>query len=226
MRRCMQKQLLELAASVWNGIKYTGSKGYEEEIGALLQECYSGINTISRMLRDGLSRVRAAEYVELLDYVKELLELLNEKVMEGSDDSGSTGITEIMDALNENMSVLCRELKHEPEVKIEIVFMPYKASMWDCFDSIWKAASNDCRCSVTVIPIPYYDKNPSGDLCNYYYEGDRLPEYVKSIPYQEYSIQLHRPDIVYIHNPYDGYNYVTSISPEYYSSELRKFKMV
>ena len=226
MRRCMQKQLLELAASVWNGIKYTGSKGYEEEIGALLQECYSGINTISRMLRDGLSRVRAAEYVELLDYVKELLELLNEKVMEGSDDSGSTGITEIMDALNENMSVLCRELKHEPEVKIEIVFMPYKASMRDCFDSIWKAASNDCRCSVTVILIPYYDKNPSGDLCNYYYEGDRLPEYVKSIPYQEYSIQLHRPDIVYIHNPYDGYNYVTSISPEYYSSELRKFKMV
>ena len=100
--------------------------------------------------------------------------------------------------------------------------MPYKASMWDCFDSIWRAASKDKQCNVSVVPIPYYDKGSNGELCNYYYEGESLPGYVKIIHYQAYSMQIHKPDAVYIHNPYDGCNYVTSVAPEYYSKELRK----
>ena len=233
MRRYVQRQLLQLAEAVWNGIRYAGSnglkEGQKEDLESVLRECYAGIDALDRTLLDSLSSIRHKEYQELLDYVKELLEMLNVKTnpsvvkVNVTDSLDSVKISDLMDALNDNMSVLLKELKCESEVKLEIVFLPYKASMWDCFDSIWKAAAEDEGCRVTVVPIPYYDKSPDGKLCNYYYEGDGLPAYVKTVHYQEYSIQQHKPDIVYIHNPYDGSNYVTSVAPEYYSGELRKY---
>ncbi len=223
MRRCVQKQLLELAQAVWNGTKYAVAKENDKDAGVVLQECYAGIAAIDKTLSEALSDARYVEYNELLEYVKELLELLNAELKEVPGYEGSVTAEDIMPALNDNLSVLCRELEDEPEVKLEIVFMPYKASMWDCFDSIWKAASEDSRCHVSVVPIPYYEKNSNGELYRYHYEGNSLPDYVRIINCQEYSIQMHRPDIVYIHNPYDRSNYVTSVSPEYYSGELRKY---
>lgn len=110
-----------------------------------------------------------------------------------------------------------------PEGKREIVFLPYKASMWDSLESIWKAASEDESCDTYVIPIPYYDKKPDGSVGRIYYEGDRYPEYVPVIPWCEYSIQERRPDIIYIHNPYDECNYITSVHPNFYVSELKKY---
>lgn len=207
------------------GIRYIESGGLNPDAAAGLQDCYAGINTMDRALAAALSRARFMEYKELLDYVKELLEILYEKAHKAMDTAAlvqayNTGA--VLDALYDNLSVLYKELENELEVKLEIVFMPYKASMWDCFDSIWKAASKDERCNVSVVPIPYYDKNPNGSLCSYYYEGERLPDYVKIIHYQEYNIQIHKPDVVYIHNPYDNYNYVTTVAPEYYSKELRR----
>ncbi len=222
MRRSVQKRLLELAKAVWNGTKYASLKKHKEDAGPVLQDCYAGINTIDEALCGALSDARYAEYKELLEYVKELLELLNAKMKDEQGAFNHVKVSDIMDALNDNLTVFCRELKNEPQVMLEIVFMPYKASMWDCFDSIWKAASEDARCHVIVVPIPYYDKRADGRLCNYYYEGNSLPEYVEIINYQEYNMQSHKPDIVYIHNPYDGYNYVTSVLPMYYSGELRR----
>ena len=36
--------------------------------------------------------------------------------------------------------------------KKEIVFLPYKASMWDSMESVWKAAAEDDECEVYVVP--------------------------------------------------------------------------
>lgn len=55
-----------------------------------------------------------------------------------------------------------------------------------------------------------------------HYEGDLLPEYVPVIHYDEYDFEECRPDIVFIHNPYDDGNFVTSIDPGFYSGELKK----
>ena len=41
--------------------------------------------------------------------------------------------------------------------------------------------------------------------------------------YRQYSLESACPDLAYIHNPYDDCNYVTSIDPAYYSSELKKY---
>lgn len=41
-------------------------------------------------------------------------------------------------------------------------------------------------------------------------------------PWEEYDIAERKPDIIFFHNPYDEYNYVTGVHPKYYSSELKK----
>ena len=38
----------------------------------------------------------------------------------------------------------------------EVVFLPYKASMWDSLESVWMAAEEDEDCDAYVVPIPYY----------------------------------------------------------------------
>ena len=39
-------------------------------------------------------------------------------------------------------------------------------------------------------------------------------------PYDEYSLEKEQPDIVFIHNPYDGTNNVTRVPEQYYSYPL------
>lgn len=110
-----------------------------------------------------------------------------------------------------------------PNDKKEIVFLPYKASMWDSLESIWLAAIKDENYDVYVVPIPYFEKNSDGSFGQMHYEGNDYPEYVPITSWQEFSIPEHKPDIIYIHNPYDNCNHVTSIDPEFYAKELKKY---
>lgn len=43
------------------------------------------------------------------------------------------------------------------------------------------------------------------------------------VPYETFSLETERPDVIYIHNPYDDRNYVTSVHPDYYSANLKKY---
>lgn len=114
-------------------------------------------------------------------------------------------------------------IKYEIEVRIEAVFLPYKASMWDSMESVWKAADEDPACDAYVIPIPYYDKNPDGSFGKEHYEGDQYPDDVPVTRYDTYDFETRRPDMIFIHNPYDECNYVTSVHPFFYSKNLKLF---
>ena len=118
---------------------------------------------------------------------------------------------------------ISNKIKYDlPDDKKEIVFLPYKASMWDSLESVWKKADADSSCDAYVIPIPYYDRNQDGTLGTMHYEADEYPDYVPITSFNDYSIAERRPDEIYIHNPYDDWNRVTSVHPAFYASELRK----
>lgn len=110
-----------------------------------------------------------------------------------------------------------------PDDKKEIVFLPYKVSMWDSLESVWKAAAEDEHCEVYVIPIPYFDKNPDGTFGRMHYEGGEYPKYVPVTSWQAYNISDRKPDVVFIHNPYDDWNHVTSVHPNFYAKDLIKY---
>ena len=118
---------------------------------------------------------------------------------------------------------ISNSIRNDIKVRPEIVFMPYKASMWDSLESIWMAADADPECDAYVVPIPYYERNADGSLGRFHYEGSSLPEYVPVVHYDSYSLEERQPDVVYIHNPYDEANRVTSIDPRFYSNELKKY---
>ena len=109
-----------------------------------------------------------------------------------------------------------------PEKK-EVVFMPYNASMWDSLESVWMAARDDESCEVYVVPIPYYDLDANRSIKEFHYEGDKYPDYVPITHYEDYDLELRHPDMIFIHNPYDECNLVTSVAPEFYSSRIKAF---
>ncbi len=126
--------------------------------------------------------------------------------------------------IKKQLTSLQNGIKYDlPDDKKEVVFLPYKASMWDSLESVWKAADEDPNCDAYVIPIPYFDKNPDGSFREEHYEGDLYPEYVPITRYDEYDLEERRPDVIYIHNPYDECNHVTSVHPYFYSKNLRNF---
>ncbi len=113
-------------------------------------------------------------------------------------------------------------IAHIP-VKKEIVFLPYKASMWDSLESVFLAAEEDENSDVYVIPIPYYDKNPDGSFREEHYEGADYPAYVPVTNYEDFDFAYHHPDMIFIHNPYDNQNFVTSVHPFFYSENIKKY---
>ncbi|MBQ6132805.1 MAG: hypothetical protein IJI65_01475 [Lachnospiraceae bacterium] len=104
-----------------------------------------------------------------------------------------------------------------------VVFLPYKASMWDSLESIWAKMKEEPDTITMVIPIPYYDRDAAGGLSKIHYEGTMFPKDVPIEFYSKHDLKTMHPEAIYIHNPYDGANYVTSVSPEYYSSELKNY---
>ena len=114
-------------------------------------------------------------------------------------------------------------VKNNIRVKTEVVFLPYKVSMWDSLESVWKAASENPDCDVYVIPIPYYDRKPDGSFGERHYEASLYPEHVPVVHYGEYDFESRRPDVIFIHNPYDECNYVTSVEPFFYTKNLKKY---
>lgn len=124
--------------------------------------------------------------------------------------------------INKALLNILNRIKYEiPEDKKEIVFLPYKVSMWDSFESLWKKLKDDDNSDVFVVPIPYYDKKEDGTFGEMHYEGDKYPSNVPVVSYEEYDIAKRHPDVIYIHNPYDNHNKVTSVHPDYYAKKLR-----
>lgn len=124
--------------------------------------------------------------------------------------------------IDKQMILLLEQIKASVEnipLTHEIVFLPYKYSMWDCMESIWKAAKDDKHCKCRIIPIPYYECENGGGI-RYCYEGDKFPENVEVVDYKEYDLQTEKPDVIFVHNPYDDCNHVSQIEPAYFSDKL------
>ena len=136
------------------------------------------------------------------------------------------GQGEILDAegvfhiLQEQLQVIKNEYNKEYERKQKIVFVVDKASNWRSLESIWKAAKEDKNAIVSVIVVPYFYKKWDGTILEEHYERELFPESVETIDYRTCNLEGYHPDIIFINTPYDEFNYIYSIHPDFYSSEL------
>ena len=194
---------------------------------AQCQECAIKLGEIIEAVESKEDRKELAEAVEGEDFVTipmiedygELAYQFYEKLSQNI----PVNSNQVNKALRKSLIRMGNSVKYDIPERKEVVFLPYKASMWDSLESVWKAADEDPDCDAYVIPIPYFDKNPDGSFKEMHYEGDQYPAYVPVTHYDDYDITVREPDMIFIHNPYDEYNYVTSVAPKFYSKNLKQY---
>ena len=187
----------------------------EQEIIGLLSDCQESAISVGNMI-EALIGEGTETVAELERYCENLFQMSQSL-------NNPPARREILGHLGKQIKKIRRFLGNDMPDKLEVVFLPYKTSMWDSLESIWIAAEEDAGADAYVIPIPYYDKNPDGTFRQEHYEGEEFPKYVDVTDYRDYDFELRQPDIVFIHNPYDGGNYVTSVAPFFYSKNLKQY---
>lgn len=125
--------------------------------------------------------------------------------------------------------VIKEKLSGMPELKIEekkeVVFVPYKPSLWAGMEKEWQAATESENTDVYVVPAPYYYKDAYGRAKTEepHYETGGYPEQVAITSYEDYNFQKHHPDVILIQCPYDEYNYGMTLHPFFYAKNLVKY---
>ena len=95
--------------------------------------------------------------------------------------------------------------------------------MWDSLESVYLALKENPEYDVYCVPIPYFELNPDRSFGAIHYEGNQYPKDIEVIDWQRYAFEERMPDEIYIHNGYDDCNFVTSVHPRFYSSNLKKY---
>lgn len=129
----------------------------------------------------------------------------------------------VFKSLKKSLLRVENSVKNDISTSKEVVFFPYKASMWDSLESVYLAAKEDPDCDVYCVPIPYFELNADHSFGKMHYEGREYPENIEIIDWQSYHLEERKPDIIFIHNPYDEWNHVTSVHPMYYAKNLKKY---
>lgn len=221
MSKVVRKQLLQAIELLEKGTNQVGkliADCRKEDCIGLLTDCQDlaiAIGTrIEKLRGEGTATVSGLEeYCENIYTVGEQLQ--GQDPLE--EDSDSVAI------LTDSLQLVKKTFEEEFPDKREVVFLPYKASMWDSLESVWKAADADPECDAYVVPIPYYTLDGQHNFRDFCYEGNQYPDYVPVTDYREYDLKLHHPDVIYVHNPYDEFNTVTSVSPEFYLKTIKDY---
>ena len=207
MRKLIKKKIIRLLELVSKGVQEISAK---KSAVLMLEEVQYALSLIKALLCDTPDYLDKTEDLEVqFSYIVNL-------VLQG--EVAKDQIQEFVSEVNKLQATLEKEAE-----KSLVVFLPYKASMWDSMESIWMAAKDDEACETMVLPIPYYERTVNGELGAFHYEGLQFPDYVSVYDYAEVDLKELQPEIVYIHNPYDEYNNVTSVHPNFYSDKLKEY---
>ena len=229
MRKMQKDSIVEIVNLLKKAQEHVKNLLLQQEYASvldLLQQCQQGAiqigTTIEEAEGEGFPTVKKLEeYCELIFQVFEMVQGCMEQT-ESGDGVCKPDADVIFGALDRLLCEIEESIQKDIMVRKEVVFLPYKASMWDSLESVWMAADADPECDAYVVPIPYFDKNPDGTAKEMHYEGDLYPDYVPITHYDDYNIEQRHPDMIYIHNPYDEANFVTNVHPMFYAKRLKE----
>lgn len=217
MRRYQQNQILDIIETLKVANKELRRQLINNKpmsIFQLLEDCQKGVVQVGEFIET--IQGEGTESVSLLEEYHEMLYHIGANIENVSADA----IMYLQKKLHQIENSVKKELSPD---KIEVVFFPYKASMWDSLESIYYAAKQDPTCDVYCVPIPYFDKNPDGSLRQMHYEGTQYPDNIEITSWESYDLKRRHPDVIYIHNPYDDWNSVTSVHPDFYARKIKEY---
>jgi hypothetical protein len=186
----------------------------------LLAQCQEGAielgNFIEKFEGENCATVRILE--EYCEYVYNT----HEEISQAISSNQTVNENKIYKNLRKRLIQIENSIKNDIPERKEVVFFPYKASMWDSLESVYLAAREDPNCDAYCVPIPYYDLKPDRGFGEMHYEGGQYPKNIEITDWQTYNFEERNTDEIYIHNPYDDWNLVTSVHPRFYSKNLKE----
>lgn len=219
MRSAQKREMLEFINSLHQAhmeVKEALQQHNYDTVQNMLSECQD----FAVILGENIEKLEGEGHITV-SHVEEYCETLFQVFKEITD--GKVNENRIYKILRRRLLNVENSVKNDISVRKEVAFFPYKASMWDSLESIYLAAKEDPECDAYCVPIPYFDLNLDNSFGKMHYEGGEYPEGIEIIDWEKYNFEDRRPDVIYIHNPYDEYNLVVSVHPRYYSSNLKKY---
>ncbi|MBO6298437.1 MAG: LicD family protein [Lachnospiraceae bacterium] len=181
----------------------------------LLEQCQDGMIRIGEEIEkqegEGFAPIRFIElYCEAVYEFSEALSEAHEK-------------QECVEKLEKALDDTEQSIREELRDKREILFLSFRSDLWNAFDAEYQKAVKDPDNHVTVMPIPFYDKDVTGNVGEMHFDTKGYPGSVPITDYREYDISARYPDVIYTMNAYDAYNYSYTLPAAYYTSELKKY---
>lgn len=209
-------------------IRASVSNGALNQAMAVLGECQNVAIELGTVIEG--EKGEGTETVGVLEQYCETIFRLHQSLQEQTEGSGTAGecrsLTgqETFAGLSAFEQQLADHAERELKAKREVVFIPYKVSLWTAMESVWQAAQDDEETAVYVIPAPYYYKDAQGRAKSGepHYET-AYPDYVTVTSYEEYNFESRHPDRIVIQCPYDEYNYGFTIHPFFYAKNLKRY---
>ena len=164
MRKNEKKNILELIGTIYEAhstIEVMIDDKKVQDVYSILEDCQNAAIQIGECIEES-----EGENFITVKHLEKYCELLYEVSVNISDGLYKN----IKEILNLQLSIIENSIKDDIKCRWEIVFLPYKVSMWDSLESVWKRASNDEEIDVYVVPIPYYDRNQDCTFGEYHYE--------------------------------------------------------
>ena len=208
MRKAQKKQaddFVELLEQAHEEINRAIEKKNTQTALILLADCQEGAISLGNLIEK--TEGKDAVVIPLLEeYCEQLYQIHEDLASQEYTQEGLPQAEGLQDGAKQNTSIpknqagrTVKRLRrlfvsivnniHQIKVRREVLFLPYKASMWDSLESIWKAADEDPDCDAYVIPIPYFDRNPDGSFREMHYEIGQYPKYVPVTKYEDYDFE-------------------------------------
>lgn len=184
---------------------------------SLLEQCQQGAIRLGELIEQ--AEGEGVYTVSLIEAYCELVYQIYEEMVQNPSEDAAWAYRLLQDSMTE----IEKSVRNDIQERIEAVFLPYKVSEWEAMESVWEAAQADPACDAYVIPIPYYYKNIDGSFDKMCYDGDKYPDNVPVTKYDSFDFKQHRPDMIFIQNPYDEYNQTVSVHPFFYSANIKKY---
>lgn len=156
--------------------------------------------------------------ISTLEKYCEYIYELHEKTLTGDRDN------DLLNGLEEHETRIRDALTRKYQEKREVVFLCMSGDDWKALQSIWECAVEDKETSVSVIALPFKEKDAKGIPVEgeWITDTDGFPEEVELTSYDEYDLMYRHPDLLVYQLLYDEYSDGFIIHPNYYSSNLRK----
>lgn len=144
-KQCLQ--IIELLDEAHSALAQSIEKNQPENALSLLEQCQQSTISVGTLIEntqgEGMEAVHSLE--EYCELVYQFHEQLSQKT--------SVNPWQMKKKLSRLLLKARDQLEHHIPTRTESVFLPYKASMWDSLESVWRAASEDLDCDAFVIHI-------------------------------------------------------------------------